>query len=74
MEPDLKNDRKNLKVHVTSGWDYNDDSIPDLILFDGLEIIYYQIEFGKKMTILKDMSSHRQVMRHNQDHGLKPKK
>lgn len=74
VEPDLKNDRKNLKVQVTSGWDYNDDSIPDLIIFNGFEIIYYQIEFGKKMTILKDMSSHRQVMRHNQDHGLKPKK
>jgi hypothetical protein len=71
-EPDLAKDRKGMTAHIEEGWDYNADDIPDLIRFKEHDI-YYHIEFGKEMLVLKDMTA-RTVMRHNQDHGLKPKK
>jgi hypothetical protein len=71
-EPNLEIDRKKMNAYVEEGWDFNGDDIPDLIRFKKFDIYYY-IEFGKEMIVLKDMTD-RTVMRHNQDHGLKPKK
>lgn len=71
-EPKLGVDRKGMSAHIEEGWDFNGDNVPDLIKFEEHDI-YYHIEFGKEMVVLKDMSF-RIVMRHNQDHGLKPKK
>lgn len=71
-EPDLTKHRKDFKAFVDEGWDFNGDLIPDLIRFKGINI-YYHIDFGKEMLVLKDMTESL-IMRHNQDHGLKPKK